>query len=60
MLIFCCVAALFAPFAHGSADPLTPEEREWLNNHKTTLTVNHNTVWPPILFIDGKGKPSGI
>jgi len=41
-------------------DPLTPQEREWLNKHDGKIIVNNEAGWPPIIDIDDKGNPFGI
>lgn len=41
-------------------DPLTPQEREWLNKHDGKIIVNNEAGWPPIIDIDDKGTPFGI
>mgnify|MGYP003962996327 FL=1 len=44
----------------GTIDPLTPEERSWLNQHDGKIIVNNETGWPPIIDIDKDGNSYGI
>ncbi|MBF0232689.1 MAG: transporter substrate-binding domain-containing protein [Desulfamplus sp.] len=41
-------------------DPLTYEERKWLNQHDGKIIVNNESGWPPIIDIDQHGNPLGI
>jgi ABC-type amino acid transport substrate-binding protein len=44
----------------NTQDPLTQEERKWLNEHDGKIIVNNEAGWPPIIDIDEKGIPFGI
>lgn len=42
------------------SDPLTPEERAWLNKHNGKITLTADPVYPPIDFIDKNGVYRGL
>jgi len=44
----------------GTGDPLTPEERAWLNEHDGKIIVNSEAGWPPIIDTDKDGHSFGI
>ncbi len=47
--------------AHSSGDGLlTPEEQRWLNENKSRIVIAVETGYPPYVFLDSKGKPSGL
>ncbi|MFH1980972.1 MAG: PAS domain S-box protein [Pseudomonadota bacterium] len=52
--------AAITPAAWGAADPLTPEERQWLKQHDGKIVVNNESGWPPIIDTDAAGNPFGI
>lgn len=56
IIIFC----LFAAFGHSDSDPLTQEERAWLNEHDGQIILAAEPGWPPISFFDKNGAPKGI
>jgi len=41
-------------------DPLTPEERTWLQEHDGKIIVNNESGWPPIIYNDKDGNAFGI
>lgn len=41
-----------------NANVLTPEERIWLDEHRSSITLAPQPAWPPIDFIDESGKYS--
>lgn len=55
--IFC---AGLPSVGHGGADPLTPEQRAWLNQHDGKIIVNNEAGWPPIIDTDKEGNSFGI
>ncbi len=57
--IFC---VLFITYCHGSQikNPLTTEEREWLKIHNGQIRFAAETNYPPLIFVNEKGVPSGI
>ena len=44
----------------NTKDPLTKEERAWLNQHDGKIIVNNESGWPPIIDTDEQGNPFGI
>lgn len=62
MLVYiCCILIAGIPLpACGAGDPLTPEERAWLNQHDGKIIVNNEAGWPPIIDIDKDGNSFGI
>ena len=45
---------------YGTEDPLTIEERVWLNQHSGKIVVNNEAGWPPIIDTDKDGNSFGI
>lgn len=58
IISFFCVG--LPSLGHGTADPLTPEERAWLTLHDGKLIVNNEAGWPPIIDRDKEGNSFGI
>jgi len=44
----------------GVEDPLTPEERVWLEKHDGQIVISNLTDFPPYTFIDENGELTGI
>ncbi|MDD2855941.1 MAG: transporter substrate-binding domain-containing protein, partial [Desulfuromonadaceae bacterium] len=44
----------------GSDNFLTPEEHSWLNENKSRIVLAVETGYPPFVFLDSNGKPSGL
>ncbi len=70
--IFFCSFTVCLPICKGAesfSDPkglspafahrLDPEEKRWLEAHPE-ITIGIMNAWPPMNFVDGKGKPRGI
>ncbi len=58
IISFFCVG--LPSLGHGTADPLTPEERAWLTRHDGKIIVNNEAGWPPIIDTDKDGNSFGI
>ncbi|CAK0745666.1 two-component system, sensor histidine kinase and response regulator [Gammaproteobacteria bacterium] len=46
-------------FSFGT-DPLTSDERNWLINNQSRLVLAVETGYPPFVFIDSTGQPTGL
>lgn len=61
---FClCIFAMFLCVLVGCGrdeDPLTPEERAWLDAHDRKIVLAGESGWPPISFLDENGRFAGI
>lgn len=44
----------------GGDNLLTPEEHRWLNENKSRIVLAVETGYPPFVFLDSKGMPSGL
>jgi PAS domain S-box-containing protein len=67
ILLILCVTAVTAlalpsadPLSPLHVDPLTVEERSWLEAHPEKLTLFFNTQFPPIEFISESGSFTGM
>ena len=60
ILFIVCFMSLLILGCRAPEDPLTPEERAWLNDHDGKIIVNNEAGWPPIIDIDENGEPFGI
>lgn len=60
-LLFILLLAIIAGCKHNvGVDPLTDEERNWLNENDGKIIINNEAGWPPIIDIDEDGSPRGI
>lgn len=54
VVLFLCSCSL------KKTDPLTQEERNWLDNMKDKITLAYDANYPPFTFTDEQGISSGI
>ena len=59
-VFFLFLMACLSLTACTSKDPLTPEERAWLEQKDGKLIVNNESGWPPIIDTDKDGNFYGI
>ncbi len=56
-VMFC---ALFLSSCSNEQSFLTPEERDWLKNHKNEIVLSSDPSWPTYEYINDKGELSGL
>lgn len=56
------IASVATPLAYAvpASDPLTPEERQWLNEHDGKIRLAPSPNWEPLEFFDENGEYSGL
>ncbi|MFZ4856535.1 MAG: transporter substrate-binding domain-containing protein [Desulfuromonadaceae bacterium] len=60
-LISALLILVVSTAAHcGGKNILTPEEHRWLNENKSRIVLAVETGYPPFVFLDSQGMPSGF
>ncbi len=60
IFFFIGVFFLFLSPSVSQADPLTPQQRLWLDAHEGELTLAFEPNWPPVSFFTEDGSDTGI
>jgi len=52
--------SILQSYGDQAGDPLTVEERTWLDQHNGKILISNELEWPPITFMDESGNTVGI